>query len=165
MGNYYVLFLKKLYIINIRNLKIEKISLINKINLLSIHLDFWYRIPDEILIYNNKDNIYIYTFYCLLQIKYINNEFQIKEIFKFNKLDSINYILNKYNKLNNIRINCFPIDSIYFYFTSIYPKITWLTYHCRNFNDIIYYSPKKKAYSIKEIRLHNFEKEMKDIKK
>ena len=101
---------KKLYILNIRNMEIKQIYLpflivnIKDIEYKSfIMFDYIYV---NSFIYKNRDNIYIYIKGILYYIKYINNEFQFIKSFEFDQLKAINYLSNKYNKLNNIEINC-----------------------------------------------------------
>ena len=91
--------------INVRNIKTEKINCPFKIN----------NNTESVFIYNNKDNIYIYSDNNLYNIKYIKKKLHLIESFDFNKLEAINYISNKYINLNNIIINCIEnLDSKFF---------------------------------------------------
>ena len=99
-----------LYTMNIRNMKITQIKLPFQINYGTKYKELIYKFIEkykiESFLYNNKNNIYIYAKDRLYYIKYINNEFQFIKSFEFDELNAINYISNKYIKLNYLKINC-----------------------------------------------------------
>ena len=144
---------KKLYILNIRNMEIKQIYLpFLIVNIKDIEYKSFISSSDYInvnsFIYKNRDNIYIYIKGILYYINYINNEFQFIKSFEFDQLKAINYLSNKYNKLNNIEINClynFDFkeiihDLIFFYLNNNKDRISY----CRPYIEI------KKALNIKK---------------
>lgn len=143
---------EQLYTINLRNMKIEEIKLpfIIHYDKVMINGQLFYESKSEpySFIYNNKDNIYIYSDDILYHIKYNNNEFNLVESFKFNKLQVVNYISNNYIKLNNIVINC--TNNLDFYYNNFFS----IKYDIDEFyNDIIYFRPQIELNTGKELNI------------
>ena len=112
-------------------------------------------------IYNNKNDIYIYTKNILYYIKYINNGFQIIKSFEIDELRAINYISNKYIKLDNLKINC--IYNNYNKYSSFFGQIIFALTPIKNNNDIVYYRPIKSKKELK-VKEYLFKKELKHKK-
>ena len=85
---------KNIYAIKIKKMKISEIKLPFKTN---SKIDF---------IYNNDKNFYLFVDNVLYYVVCAKNEFQLINSFKINKLKAINYIINKYMKINKLKFNC-----------------------------------------------------------
>ena len=112
-------------------------------------------------IYNNnkgKDTLYLYIYNILYHIKYNNNnEFNLIQSFKFNELNALNYILNKYKKFNNIIINCKYNSRLYSSIKNdhFWKKLDFLEY-IHEIDDIIVIRPQIESNLRKKLNDKNF---------
>ena len=161
---------QNIYAINMRNNKIEQIFFQNIINnkrtIINEQKSFSLTNKAGFIdfIYSNKNNIYICEIYNFKYIKYINNEYKYIESFQLNELDSINYILKKYVKLNNLIFKCnenlysiyFDIHNINLRFYLILKDIQGFNYYNDDRYLINYYKPKIKANKEKKLSIKIF---------